>query len=109
MGDLLMKLQLLDQMLIPRLILITDMAMATTDHMDTTEDTMARDLLMRPQLQDQTLMLMPMLGMVIMDMVMVMDTTDLMDIGDIMVKDPLMRPLPQVQMLTQRLTPTTGD
>merc|ERR1711902_354943 len=93
--DLLMKLQLQDQMLILRLKLIhiTDMAMATTDHTDITEDTMARDPLMtKLLLLVQTLMPMLMLGMVIMDMVMDMDTTDHTDTGDTMVRDLLRRP-----------------
>merc|ERR1719384_2101206 len=76
-----------------KLILTTDMAMETTDHMDTTEDTMARDpLMMKLLLLVQTLMPMLMLGMVIMDMVMDMDTTDHTDTGDTMVRDPLRRP-----------------
>merc|ERR1711963_1135954 len=80
--DLLMKkLQLLDQTLMLRLILIMDMDTDITDHMDTTEDTMERELLMNLQLLAQTLMLMLMLmpGMVIMVIHMVMDITDHMD------------------------------
>merc|ERR1719270_2715044 len=76
-DPLMKKLQLLDQTLMLRLILIMDTDMDITDHMDTTGDTMERELLMlmRPQLQVQTLMLklMLMLGMDTMD-------TDLMDI-----------------------------
>merc|ERR1712012_110249 len=79
--DLLMKkLQLLDQALMLRLILIMDTDTDITDHMDTTGDTMERELLMlmSPQLLVQTLRLkqMLMLGMDTMD-------TDLMDIMDI--------------------------
>merc|ERR1712130_954607 len=81
--DLLMRLPLpldLTQML--KLIHITDMAMATTDHMDITEDTMARDPLMTKLLllvQTLMLMLMLMLGMDTMDaLTMDMD----MDIGE---------------------------
>merc|ERR1712227_581957 len=60
--DLLMKkLQLLDQTLMLRLTLIMDTDTDITDHMDTTEDTMERDLLMNLQLLAQILMLM--LGM----------------------------------------------
>merc|ERR1719281_2186695 len=92
-DPLMKKLQLPDQTLMLRLILImdtdmditdrmdtmvTDMAMDITDHTDT-GDTMERDLLMKPQLLDQTLMLMLMPGMVIMVMDMVMDITDHMD------------------------------
>merc|ERR1712227_319065 len=78
--DLLMKkLQLLDQTLMLRPILIMDMAMDITDHMDTTEDTMERDLLMNLQHLAQILMLMLMLGMDIMVVDMVMDITDHMD------------------------------
>merc|ERR1719208_209351 len=51
-------------------IMVTDMDMDIIDHMDT-GDTMERDLLMKPQLLDQTLMLMLMPGMVIMVMDMV--------------------------------------
>merc|ERR1711983_78756 len=81
--DLLMNLQLLAQILMLMLmlgmdIMVTDMDMDITDHMDT-GDTMERDLLMKPQLLDQTLMLMLMPGMVIMVMDMVMDITDHMD------------------------------
>merc|ERR1712115_690528 len=98
--DLLMKkLQLLDQTLMLRLILIMDTDMDITDHTDTTGDTMERDLLMlmRPQLQVQTLMLklMLMLGMDTMDtdLMDIMDTTDPMDIGDTMERDLLMKKL----------------
>merc|ERR1719394_1714638 len=78
--DLLMKkLQLLDQILMLRLILIMDTDTDITDHMDTTEDTMERDLLMNLQLLAQILMLMLMLGMDIMVADMVMDITDHMD------------------------------
>merc|ERR1719367_1538352 len=93
-DPLMKKPQLLDQTL--RLILIMDTAMDITDHMDTTGDTMERDLLMlmRPQLQVQTLMLKPMLmlGMDTMDtdLMDIMDTTDPMDIGDTMERDLLM-------------------
>merc|ERR1712029_202579 len=96
------KLQLLDQTLMLRLILIMDTAMDITDHTDTTGDTMERDLLMlmRPQLQVQTLMLM--LGMDTMDtdLMDIMDTTDPMDIGDTMERDLLMKKL---QLLDQIL------
>merc|ERR1712227_220928 len=91
------------------------MAMATTDHTDTTEDTMARDPLMHLQLQDQMLMPRPMLMLgtdtTVTDHGDMLDTTDHMDTGDTMARDPLMRPLPQVPtlMLIQRLIPTTGD
>merc|ERR1712112_29230 len=71
------KLQLLDQTLMLRLILIMDTDTDITDHTDTTGDTMERDLLMNLQLLAQILMLM--LGMVIMVMDMVMDITDHMD------------------------------
>merc|ERR1712168_1617157 len=75
--DLLMRLPPpldLTQML--KLILTTDMAMATTDHTDTTEDTMARDPLMtKLLLLVQMLMLMLMLGMDTMDA----DGVDTMD------------------------------
>merc|ERR1712115_125903 len=74
--DLLMKkLQLLDQTLMLRLILIMDTAM------DITEDTMERDLLMNLQLLAQILMLMLMLGMDIMVTDMDMDTM-VMDTGE---------------------------
>merc|ERR1711862_164584 len=64
--DLLMKkLQLLDQIQMPRLILIMDTDTDITDHMDTTEDTMERDLLMNLQLLAQILMLMLMLGWIL--------------------------------------------
>merc|ERR1712095_229154 len=77
--DLLTNLQLLAQILMLMLmlgmdIMVTDMDMDITDHMDI-GDTMERDLLMKPQLLDQTLMLMLMPGMVDM----VMDITDHMD------------------------------
>merc|ERR1712112_10967 len=78
-DPLMKKLQLLDQTLMLRLILIMDTDTDITDHMDTTEDTMERDLLMKPQPLAQTLMLMLMPGMVIMVMDMVMDITDHMD------------------------------
>merc|ERR1719322_686353 len=84
--DLLMKkLQLLDQTLMLRLILIMDMDTDITDHMDTTEDTMERELLMNLQLLAQILMLM--LGMDIMVADMDMDITDhtdtmVMDTGE---------------------------
>merc|ERR1719420_1356134 len=77
-DPLMKKLQLLDQILMLRLILIMDTDTDITDHMDTT-DTMERDLLMKPQPLAQTLMLMLMPGMVIMVMDMVMDITDHMD------------------------------
>merc|ERR1719328_731847 len=80
--------------------------------MDTTEDTMERDLLMRLQLlQVPTLMPMLMLGMDIMDMVMDMDTTDHMDTGDTMERDLLMRNqlLDQMLMLTLTLGMDTMD
>merc|ERR1719445_893687 len=105
-DPLMKKLQLLDQTLMLRLILIMDMAMDITDHTDTTGDTMERDLLMlmRPQLQVQTLMLKPMLmlGMDTMDtdLMDIMDTTDPMDIGDTMERDLLMKKL---QLLDQTL------
>merc|ERR1719450_1911246 len=85
--------------------------MATTDHTDTTEDTMARDLLMKPQLQDQMLMLrlMLMLGTdtMVTDLGDTLDTTDHTDTGDTMARDLLMRlppPLDLTQMLKLILT-----
>merc|ERR1711868_147411 len=48
--------------------------------------------MMKLLLPVQTLMLMLMLGMVIMDMVTDMDTTDHTDTGDTMVRDLLRRP-----------------
>merc|ERR1719422_76903 len=103
-DPLMKKLQLLDQTLMLRLILIMDMDMDTTDHTDTTEDTMERDLLMlmRPQLQDQTLMLKLMLGMDTMDtdLMDIMVTTDPMDIGDTMERD---LPMKKLQLLDQTL------
>merc|ERR1712209_263936 len=79
--DLLMNLQHLAQILMLMLgmdIMVVDMDMDITDHMDTGV-TMERDLLMKPQLLAQTLMLMLMPGMVIMVIHMVMDITDHMD------------------------------
>merc|ERR1719226_79587 len=70
------KLQLLDQTLMLRLILIMDTDMDITDHTDTTGDTMETDL---------------------MD---IMDTTDPMDIGDTTERDLLMKKL---QLLDQTL------
>merc|ERR1712025_897111 len=61
-----------------------------TDHMDTTEDTMERDLLMNLQLLAQILMLMLMLGM---------------DIMDTMEIDLLMKPQPLAQTLMLMLMP----
>merc|ERR1719179_28080 len=89
-DPLMKKLQLLDQTLMLRLILIMDTAMDITDHTDTTGDTMERDL---PML---------MLGMDTMDtdLMDIMDTTDPMDIGDTMERDPLMKKL---QLLDQTL------
>merc|ERR1719245_745439 len=87
-DPLMKKLQLLDQTLMLRLILIMDTAMDITDHTDTTGDTMERDLLMlmRPQLQVQTLMLKPMLMLgTAMDITEHTDTT-----GDTMERDLLM-------------------
>merc|ERR1719461_1918373 len=78
-DPLMKKLQLLDQTLMLRLTLIMDTDTDITDHMDTTEDTMERDLLMNLQLLAQILMLMLMLGMDIMVMDMDMDITDPMD------------------------------
>merc|ERR1719422_739317 len=83
-DPLMKKLQLLDQTLMLRLILIMDTDTDITDHMDITDhtdtgDTMERDLLMKPQPLAPTLMLMLMPGMVIMVMDMVMDITDHMD------------------------------
>merc|ERR1719351_499684 len=72
------NLQLLDQTLMLRLTLIMDTDTDIIDHTDT-GDTMERDLLMKPQLLAQTLMLMLMPGMVIMVIHMVMDITDHMD------------------------------
>merc|ERR1712227_927019 len=76
----------------------TDM-LATTDHTDTAEDTMVRDLLMKPQLQDQMLMPRPMLmlGMdtMVTDHMDMLDTTDHTDTGVTMERDPLRStPLP---------------
>merc|ERR1712227_575547 len=110
--DLLMKLSPpLDQIPMLKLILTMDMAMATTDHTDTTEDTMVRDLLMPPQLQDQMLMPRPMLmlGMdtTVTDLGDMLDITDHMDTGVTMVRDLLMRlppPLDLTQMLKLILT-----
>merc|ERR1719346_832714 len=96
-DPLMKKLQLLDQTLMLRPILIMDTDTDITDHMDTTGDTMERELLMlmRPQLQVQILMLkqMLMLGMDTMDtdLMDIMDTTDPMDIGDTMERDLLMK------------------
>merc|ERR1719461_1476410 len=101
-------------------ILIMDTDTDITDHTDTTGDTMERELLMRPQLQVQTLMLklmlmlgmdtmdrdllmkpqllaqilmlMLMLGMDIMVTDMDMDITDHTDTGDTMERDLLMKP-----------------
>merc|ERR1711868_138534 len=98
--DLLMKkLQLLDQTLMLRPILIMDMAMDITDHMDTTEDTMERDLLMNLQHLAQILMLMLMLGMDIMVVDMDMDT------GVTMERDLLMKPQLLAQTLMLMLMP----
>merc|ERR1711931_526995 len=102
--DLLMRLPPpLDQIPMLKLILIMDMAMATTDHTDTTEDTMVRDLLMKPQLQVQMLMLrlMLMLGMdtMVTDHGDTLDTTDHTDTGDTMARDLLMKLQLQDQML----------
>merc|ERR1719323_1054041 len=105
-DPLMKKLQLLDQTLMLRPILIMDTDTDITDHMDTTGDTMERELLMlmRPQLQVQILMLkqMLMLGMDTMDtdLMDIMDTTDPMDIGDTMERDLLMKKL---QLLDQTL------
>merc|ERR1719323_2156547 len=89
-----------------KLILTTDMAMATTDHTDTTEDTMARDPLMKPQLQDQMLIPRPMLMLGMDTMVTdhgdMLDTTDHTDTGVTMVRD-LLRRLPPPLDLTQML------
>merc|ERR1712112_699677 len=86
-DPLMKKLQLLDQTLMLRLILIMDTDMDITDHTDTTGDTMERDLLMNLQLLAQILMLMLMLGMDIMVTDMDMDITDHMDTGDTMERD----------------------
>merc|ERR1719367_1414412 len=106
-------LQLLDQMLMPRLMLMLGMdtmvtghgdIMDTTDHTDT-GDTMARDLLMRlPPPLDQIPMLMLILGMdtMVTDHGDMLDTTDHTDTGDTMAKDLLMR-LPLPLDLTQML------
>merc|ERR1719394_1220175 len=91
------KLQLLDQTLMLRLILIMDTDTDITDHTDTTGDTMERDLLMNLQLLAQILMLM--LGMDIMVTDMDMDIIDHMDTGDTMERDLLMKP----QLLDQTL------
>merc|ERR1719282_1139775 len=93
------KLQLLDQTLMLRLILIMDTDSDITDHTDTTGDTMERDLLMNLQLLAQILMLMLMLGMDIMVTDMDMDIIDHMDTGDTMERDLLMKP----QLLDQTL------
>merc|ERR1712227_687781 len=96
--DLLMKLQLLDQMLIPRPMLmlgmdtmVTDLGdtLDTTDHTDTGV-TMVRDLLMRlPPPLDLTQML-----KLILTTDMAMDTTDHTDTTeDTMARDPLMMKL----------------
>merc|ERR1719410_1939983 len=84
--------------------------MDTTDHTDT-GDTMARDLLRRPQLLDQMLMPRPMLMLGMDTMVTdhgdMLDTTDHTDTGDTMAKDLLMRlppPLDLTQMLKLILT-----
>merc|ERR1712213_135083 len=86
------KLQLLDQTLMLRQILIMDTAMDITDHTDTTGVTMERELLMlmRPQLQVQTLTLKQML----------MPGMDPMDTGDTTERDLLMKKL---QLLDQTL------
>merc|ERR1719356_162759 len=87
--------------------MVTDLGdtLDTTDHMDI-GDTMARDLLMKPQLLDQMLMprLMLMLGMdtMVTDLGDTLDTTDHMDTGDTMARDLLMR-LPPPLDLTQML------
>merc|ERR1711868_285326 len=77
------KLQLLDQTLMLRPILIMDTDTDITDHMDTTGDTMERELLMlmRPQLQVQILMLkqMLMLGMDTMERDLLMKKLQLLD------------------------------
>merc|ERR1712029_890168 len=99
------KLQLLDQTLMLRLILIMDTDTDITDHMDTTEDTMERDLLMNLQLLAQILKLMLMLGMDIMVTDMDMDITDHTDTGDTMERDLLMKPQPLAQTLMLMLMP----
>merc|ERR1719270_3295818 len=66
--------------------------------MDTTEDTMERDLLMNLQLLAQILMLMLMLGMDI-------NITDHMDTGDTMERDLLMKPQLLAQTLMLMLMP----
>merc|ERR1711963_679040 len=77
-----------------------------TDHTDTTGDTMERELLMlmRPQLQVQTLtlkqMLMPGMDTMDTDLMDITDTTDPMDIGDTTERDLLMKKL---QLLAQIL------
>merc|ERR1712095_244493 len=76
-----------------------------TDHMDITEDTMERDLLMNLQLLAQILMLMLMLGMDIMVADMDMDITDHTDTGDTMERDLLMKPQPLAQTLMLMLMP----
>merc|ERR1712201_34680 len=76
-----------------------------TDHMDTTEDTMERDLLMNLQLLAQILMLMLMLGMDIMVMDMDRDITDHTDTGDTMERDLLMKPQLLAQTLMLMLMP----
>merc|ERR1711963_953354 len=85
----------LKQMLMPGMdTMDTDLMDITdiTDHMDTTEDTMERELLMNLQLLAQILMLMLMLGMDIMVADMDMDITDHTDTGDTMERDLLMKP-----------------
>merc|ERR1712029_1208004 len=99
------KLQLLDQTLMLRLILIMDMDTDITDHTDTTGDTMERDLLMNLQLPAQILMLMLMLGMDIMVTDMDMDITDHTDTGDTMERDLLMKPQLLAQTLMLMLMP----
>merc|ERR1719346_199114 len=105
-DPLMKKLQLLDQTLMLRPILIMDTAMDITDHTDTTGDTMERELLMlmRPQLQVQTLtlkqMLMPGMDTMDTDLMDITDTTDPMDIGDTTERDLLMKKL---QLLDQTL------
>merc|ERR1719411_2113127 len=88
-------------------IMVTDHGdmLDTTDHTDT-GDTMARDLLMKLQLQDQMLIPRPMLmlGMdtMVTDLGDTLDTTDHTDTGDTMARDLLMR-LPPPLDLTQML------
>merc|ERR1712014_196827 len=125
-DPLMKKLQLLDQTLMLRLILIMDTDMDITDHTDTTGDTMERDLMdimdttdpmdigdtterdplmKKLQLLDQILMLMLMLGMDIMVADMDMDITDHTDTGDTMERDLLMKPQPLAQTLMLMLMP----